>query len=104
MSESCKVNVWDGWYHRPCSNKAKRDGYCMVHHPESVEKRQKAAMKRYEEKKRRSPWARLERAEARVVELEGAIRRHRDTKYDEGSCVDVPDSVLYLVLEKKGAR
>lgn len=36
MSEKCKVTVWHGWHRHQCSRKAKKDGYCLQHHPDTV--------------------------------------------------------------------
>lgn len=35
----CKSSRFDGYELRKCRNPAKRDGFCMVHHPESVKRR-----------------------------------------------------------------
>lgn len=40
---------------RQCSRKAKKDGYCTQHHPETVAKRNAESCERWEEKRKKSP-------------------------------------------------
>ena len=68
----CKETVRDasGWSWHRCIYKAKRDGYCKIHHPEAVKARREAASRRYEEKEKRSPYYLLKIANERIKELE----------------------------------
>jgi hypothetical protein len=66
----CKETVWAGWRPKQCSRKIWKDGYCKQHHPDSVKEREKKRDERYEAKKAKSPWRLLEKANARIKELE----------------------------------
>ena len=56
MSEKvqCKEHVFSGkqWDFRghQCTRSAWKDGFCKIHHPESVKVRQEISMKRWDEK------------------------------------------------------
>ena len=65
----CKQMVTSdsGWRQNRCSFRAKRDGYCKIHHPEAVKARREAAGRRYKE---RSPYHQLMIANERIKELE----------------------------------
>ena len=56
----CKQNVWGGWHFHPCPRKAWRDGWCKQHHPDTKKARDEAGKQKYEEKRKLSPWYRLE--------------------------------------------
>ena len=73
----CKEKVWDGWNSRQCSRSVWRDGYCKQHHPDEVKKRRDAAMERYEEKLKKSPYVRLADAKERIAELESEVKSLR---------------------------
>jgi hypothetical protein len=51
-SANCKENVWHAsgnWGHSSqCSRKAKRDGYCTQHHPDSVKIRRAGSQAKYD--------------------------------------------------------
>ena len=56
-------------YHQ-CYNKAKKDRYCMIHHPDSVRSRQEKSDALYEEKRKKSAFYRLQRALEMIESLE----------------------------------
>jgi len=47
--------------------------YCSIHDPAAVEKRRLASEERYRKERENSPWARLEKAQATIRELEAKI-------------------------------
>lgn len=49
---TCKEKVWRKWNFFTCKRKAKRDGYCVFHHPDSVEKRKNKQRERWAEERR----------------------------------------------------
>lgn len=49
MAEQCKHRLLKGWHHYQCKNKAKRDGYCMVHHPDKVAARQQQQREKWQQ-------------------------------------------------------
>jgi len=87
----CKAKIGVGWRYRRCHNRAKQDGYCMIHHPAArAERKAKQYAKRNSEiedikKKRaevareaqeiRDKAARCEAAEMRIKELEEGYDR-----------------------------
>lgn len=59
------------YWHR-CTRKSVRDGYCVQHHPDTVEQRRKATAQRWEEERKRSPaymLAAMQATQARLVKL-----------------------------------
>ena len=54
MRENCIEDVADsgGFYFHKCTNPIWKDGYCKIHHPESVKKRQEKSEIRWKEKKK----------------------------------------------------
>ncbi len=83
MSDKCKQSVYSAniWTKpHQCRNKAKKDGYCGIHHPEAVKAREEKSRKRWDDKYNNSPSARLEKAlstistqSQRIKELESAM-------------------------------
>ena len=52
MTEYCKVDVrgegaWGSLHRHRCANKAKRDGYCGIHHPDAVKRRREKSAARF---------------------------------------------------------
>ena len=45
--ERCKENVLINRHIYQCKNKATKDGYCGIHHPDAVKKRKKKSEDRY---------------------------------------------------------
>lgn len=75
----CKELVYRGWgCISRCDNNAWKDGYCKIHHPESVAARRAKSMAHYEEKKKQSAWYKLEQANKRIAELESEIKRMKE--------------------------
>jgi hypothetical protein len=58
---------WGSYRGHKCTKPVWKDGYCKIHHPDSVKAREEMASKRYEEKYNNSIEQRLLR---RVKELE----------------------------------
>ena len=74
MSERCKETVYPnekyGAFHgHQCTRKAVKDGYCKIHHPDSVRKRQEISAKRYNERIEQSEYAQLKRAREEIERL-----------------------------------
>lgn len=52
--EDCKEMVWDGGFrHYQCQKKAKRDGYCTIHHPDYKAKKAAERQAKYESERER---------------------------------------------------
>ena len=75
-AERCKQRVYDGsrmdFSGHQCTRKAVRDGFCNVHHPDSVKARQVASQKRYEENYEASIYGQFKRLQAKCTDLESA--------------------------------
>jgi hypothetical protein len=69
----CKKQVWDRsiWRSHRCSYNVWKDGYCKIHHPDSVKQRAADSVKRLEERWKRSPWG---AASARIKILEQELK------------------------------
>ena len=69
----CAVLVFNGWSNKPCQNRAKRDGYCGVHHPDAQARRD--AKRRERDLARNAKWDKqaqqIDRARACVNALAG---------------------------------
>ena len=74
----CKHIVSQGWCSHPCGKNVWKDGYCKIHHPESVAARRAKSEARWEEKKKQSAWYKLEQANKRIAELESEIKRMKE--------------------------
>jgi hypothetical protein len=62
-----------------CGNKHKPDSeWCATHNPEAIAKRQAASADRYEKELSNSPYVRLGKAEAMVVDLKRELAEARD--------------------------
>ena len=87
MSEQCVQNIYRGDFARVsrCSRKAKRDGYCTQHHPDSVADREKKAEDFYQEERKKSPYYRLSVAMKRIETLkaENAQQAERIAKLEQ---------------------
>ena len=72
MIDRCKEQVkgegqW-GWLHpHQCTKKLWKDGFCKIHHPESVAKRQEESLRKWHEKMDNTP---LAKALRRIEKLE----------------------------------
>ena len=58
MTKYCKEMVrgegqWGSFHRHHCGHKAKRDGYCGIHHPDAVKRRREKSEERYAEIARR---------------------------------------------------
>lgn len=81
MTDRCMAKVrgsgtWSRFRH--CTRKAKKEGYCTQHHPDSVKKREEEATRKWKEKQDNSVYARLEKALKRNRELEADYKELRD--------------------------
>ena len=61
-------DIWSGYV--PCSRKVWKDGYCKQHHPDTVAERKRKADEKWRLAQENSPYTRLEKAIARVKQLE----------------------------------
>ena len=74
-TEKCKESVdgtgqWGSFHRHQCTKSIWKDGYCKIHHPESVKKRQKESAKRWEQTLEMSPMRQLQKANEKIKELE----------------------------------
>lgn len=75
--EKCKKYVRGNWHSHPCIRNTWKDGFCKQHHPDTVKARREASDKRYAEQQEKSPWRLLEKANARIAELEAELEELR---------------------------
>ena len=73
----CKETVypndrWGSFHPHRCTRKAAKDGFCKMHHPDSVSERRQKSMDRYEQKLANSPYTRLGIAHEKIAELKNA--------------------------------
>jgi len=75
--ERCKESICSPgiWHSHQCQNKAKKDGYCGIHHPDAVKARQDKSDKMHDEKHQRSPWMRLQKMSVKLKETEECLAR-----------------------------
>jgi len=79
-THKCEATVypkerWGTLHGYQCTRKIWKDGYCKIHHPDSVKVRRKKSMERYEENKKKSDWYLLNEANKKIEELEAEIER-----------------------------
>ena len=67
---TCHKRMWSGWHDYRCSRKEWKDGLCKQHHPDTGKKRDADRKKHYEEKRKQSPYYKLEQALKRIAALE----------------------------------
>ena len=78
MSDKCKELIYGDWGRtRQCRNKAKSDGYCGIHHPDAVKRRQEKSEKAADERYKKSTYGRLEAAKAKIQSLQQENERRR---------------------------
>ena len=63
---------------RRCSFKAWKDGYCKIHHPESVKARQEKQRIKYEADRAKSPYMLLQKATERNQQLERELAAEQE--------------------------
>ena len=95
MNERCKETVYPnekyGAFHgHQCTRKAVKDGYCKIHHPDSVRKRQEISAKRYNERIEQSEYAQLKRARE---EIERLTQQVEEAKRDADKLQKIKDLV-----------
>jgi hypothetical protein len=73
MTDQCIEKVFPSGMNFPramqCSRAAKKDGFCLQHHPDAVAERRRKADERYKAQQEKSPWRRIERMAAVNQEL-----------------------------------
>lgn len=82
MGEQCKQRVipnerWGAFHMRQCSKSAWKDGFCKIHHPDSIKERDIKAQERYEERKKTNPLYLYFDAKEKIKELEIECERLR---------------------------
>jgi len=86
MSEKCKERVfpndkWGAFYPHRCNFNAVKDGYCTIHHPEYVKKKDKRVHERAIAKQKRTPEYRLRlKLEQALEEIEELKKKNRKLK------------------------
>lgn len=79
--ERCKEDVMPTTgFPRPhrCHFKAWKDGYCKIHHPDSVKVREEKQRARYEAERAKSPYVLLQKANERISQLETQVAELRE--------------------------
>ena len=94
MSVQCKEEIMDGWHFRGCSRKAKKDGYCTQHHPDTIAKRDKDRAARDKIEQENSIYARHKRSQAKLTAIKAACQDCRD-----GYAPDHPPHDINVLLE-----
>lgn len=76
----CKQMVWSEWSSHQCASKAKKDGYCMTHHPDRVAAKRAAREAKWdaESKARSEQWAVEGRRERVGIAVEALTDAERD--------------------------
>jgi hypothetical protein len=91
--ERCKEQVsgegrFGSFYPHRCSKPIWKEGYCKIHHPESVKIRQEKSKERWEEKRENEPIIRLIKAENRIKKLEEENQLLKDKLEDVDVLLD----------------
>lgn len=74
-----------GWvYPHQCHNKVWKDGYCKMHHPDTVKEKDEARSKAFQEKSEKSDWMQLHKAIERIKELEVEIEQLKKIIHTQG--------------------
>lgn len=78
--EKCKEMVvpsgrYGSFHTRRCHFMAVKDGYCKMHHPDSVKKREELSKKRFDKKRSETSWYKLKLARTEIEELKTEIVR-----------------------------
>jgi hypothetical protein len=87
--ERCKQQVTTpgmrGMFSHQCTRKIWMDGYCRLHHPDTVAIRDTKKTEAYHEREKSNPWniissfrEKLEKANARIAELEQQLKEAND--------------------------
>ena len=79
--EKCKEMVreegrWGSFHQHRCLFNAKKDGYCNIHHPDAVEKRNKKSEEVFKKRMENNPIIKLHNSLNRVIYLETLLRKH----------------------------
>ncbi len=69
---NCKEQIFGDYRYHRCSRRAKKDGYCMQHHPDAVKTRKEKSLKAYDEKRAKDP---LVLAKVKIKELEARCKK-----------------------------
>lgn len=80
VESRCKQTVypndqWGAFHPHQCTRKVWKDGFCMIHHPDTVKERNEKSKQRWEEKRKKDPLHRLFIALDRIKELEAEVER-----------------------------
>jgi len=72
----CRADVYTPGRMRShqCRRKAKEDGYCHQHHPETVRAREEKSRADYAAAMEKSPWRMLEKSQIKRAELEERVK------------------------------
>ena len=78
----CKETVypnerWGSFYPHQCEKKIWKDGYCKIHHPDTVAEMRRKSDEQYKIKQKQSAWYLLGEAQKRIQELELEIEKLR---------------------------
>lgn len=80
--QQCTEKVFRDFHSHRCTRRAKRDGFCTQHHPDTVKARRDASSAKYEKERENSPTQQLRRERVTTAalreELEG-VKRANDT-------------------------
>jgi hypothetical protein len=100
--ERCKAYVMEpgGFHQHQCYKPIWRDGYCKIHHPTSVEKREKEKEERYELRYKNDP---LRKYILMVGQLNRLIKK-LEKKEKMGICCDPKKMRISLERVIKGGQ
>ena len=96
MSEKCKERLYDNWGRsHGCSRNAKKDGYCMTHHPDAVLEKKKKRDAVAAEKWKKHPAIKLQVIERQRDELVQAAQAIID-RWDSPKWSNLPHTGEYI--------
>ncbi len=75
--------LWGSFYPHQCHRKVWKDGFCKIHHPDSVKIREEKSRKRWEEKQKKDPLIialkKISQLEKENKTLKKQIKKFEDT-------------------------
>ncbi len=77
MSDKCKEKMFGDYRWYQCSNKAKADGYCGVHHPDTKKAKQEKSDAAHKRNMANSPFTKLREAEAKIESLQVELSTYK---------------------------
>jgi hypothetical protein len=75
MDERCSARVWERWRWRNCMNRAKKDGFCGIHHPDAVKKREERIKKKRAIRAKIDPWNLYRNASEKAAKYRSVLEK-----------------------------